>query len=623
MELSQLFANCNDRVKKIFLLLLRSDDFMTSTQLAEEVGVTSRTIKADIRTLKMELEQTELEIISKQSVGYQLKVPKYEYQKKLLNYFQIYQTETVYNDFENKVFYMLRRLLTSKDPIKVSEFQKELNTATLFTKELKVVQQMLAEYQLSLISKPYHGMMVMGVTFRKIMLLIRTYRYFDKNTSLTFGIESYDRLFSCDPEEKKNIRRIFLRTLAQSRIVFSDIHAERFFIYLLYFRNIQIQNEQVELELEQIDFDYERTEEYEVVVEIIQKLRNQFDGFDFSPEVICFLTYIAIMSTDLYRFKDCTKENYHTLIELSEEMRNFLLNEASKLFQIDCFDDYTCLKDLLKLVIPISLKQKLNVSDSVDVGYENLKSYHEEVVLQYFMQKITDCFNEQYGYLFSRKEQHDICGIFLGMLNRIVLKHRKLNLAIIAINGRLGTQSLKFNLKHYFNEYIEKIETRMLYELEESRYQKYDYYLCSSYGKNMNIPYTPIYFAEEDMSEFEYMDSLQHIFFDSFDYDLKMPKIELYQSDDSLENNQDKISLFHGRINIYFTLDHQVECFKVYKRKDKYSTEQFGILIHLSVNKDKEKLRMFLNVVNQIAMNEKLIHKIFLLEKLTYSHFFV
>lgn len=68
------FLDGKARFKALFLLLLRSETYMTSDRLAAELGVTSRTIKNDIRTLKEELINADLLITSKQSLGYKLEI---------------------------------------------------------------------------------------------------------------------------------------------------------------------------------------------------------------------------------------------------------------------------------------------------------------------------------------------------------------------------------------------------------------------------------------------------------------------------------------------------------------------------------------------------------------------
>jgi lichenan operon transcriptional antiterminator len=72
---------------------------------------------------------------------------------------------------------------------------------------------MLSQYDLSLVSRPHYGMMIKGATFKKVLLTIRMYRYFDKNASNDFGIPEYSAFFYCDNCEKEKIRQTFFNQL--------------------------------------------------------------------------------------------------------------------------------------------------------------------------------------------------------------------------------------------------------------------------------------------------------------------------------------------------------------------------------------------------------------------------
>uniref|UniRef100_UPI00403F1011 BglG family transcription antiterminator n=1 Tax=Candidatus Enterococcus willemsii TaxID=1857215 RepID=UPI00403F1011 len=617
------FLDSQPRLKALFLLLFRADDFLTSEKLGERLNVTSRTVKSDMKQLKESVATNEeIQIVSKRSLGYKLMIENQEDEAAIREFFQMYSSLSLDSEFDHRVRYILRRFLSADQPVKVEEIQQELIINYSISRELQKVKEMLAKYGLSLNVRPHHGMVIEGPVFKKIMLTIRMYRYFDKNASNDFGIPEYNAFFYCDRAEKEKIHNTFFKTITNSRIVFSDINAERFIIYLLYFRNQVLNGEEELLDLPKINFDYKPTDEYELVVELVQKLRNKFTGFDFSIEVIQFLTYIAIFSTDLYRFVDCSKENYNHLIQLAEETRNFLLREISEYLQIDAFDDYTCLKDLLKIMIPISLKIMLNVSDSVDLRYKDFHDTGDQPLLRMYMKKIKKTFAMTYQYEFSKREIHLIFLTFCGMLNRIVLEHRKLRLAIIAIDGRLSTQQLKFNLQHNFSEYIERIETKVLYELNSGDTQEYDYYLCSTYGKNLNITHQPIYYVKDELSEFEYIDSLRTIFFSAFAYESKLPPIDFQKvsgKKNGLIKKTDDVLVVDKEIQlkIYLKLTATKQEFTIFEETPTVFTLQIGV----SIKEDRQKLKMLLNVLNRIIAEPQVLVNAVQQEQISYESF--
>ncbi|MDN5810389.1 MAG: HTH domain-containing protein [Tetragenococcus koreensis] len=616
------------RLQSLFLLLFRQEGYFTSMQLAEELGVTSRTIKSDVLSLKQIFCTEEVFITSKPSKGYKLEVMNKEVENKIKQFFQIYPSILSEGEFDRRVRYIIRRLLSSEKPVKEEDIQAEISVSYSLNHEMQEVKKMLAKYDLYLKIRPHYGMYIEGALFKKIMLAVRMYRYFDKSNNHDFGIKAYNQLFDCDELEKSAISRTFYETIIHSRIVFSDINAERFIIYLLYFRNCKLQKDTLHLSLPIIDFDYCATDEYELVVEVLQKLKIKFKGFGFTPEVIQFLTYVAIFSTDLYRFVDCSKENYNTLIFLAEEIRNFILKGVSQYLQMDVFDDYTCLKDLLKIMIPISLKIKLGVSDSIDLRYKDFKNEGTQSLIRYYSSLVYQDFFRVYHYLFSKREQQLIFSTILGAINRITLSHRKLRLAIIAIDGRLATQPLKFNLQHYFSEFIERIETKVLYELETLENQNFDYYLCSDYGKKLNITCEPIFYIEEEMNEFKYMDSLKHIFFQAYDYDKKLPSIQVaninLKDKGTFSDLASETFIQNDTVQVHFDLSASEETFTIFHTDEEEVEERnYYISVKTQIAGDKQKLKMLVNIIDQIMTNPLKLGLINEKENISYSHFLV
>lgn len=593
------------RLKALFILLFRSEDFVTSTYIAEKLNVTSRTIKSDINELKSYIQDLG-SIESKRSFGYKLHISNPSYIEQIKELFQIFPSVKLEKEKDTVVLYILRRLVSSSLPLKIEDFQSELLTTSPLTKELQEVKNLVSKYGLTLQMRPKYGIEIVGPQFKKVMLSISIYRYFDRYTTYKSGVPEYESLFACSDFDEELIRKTILSSITKSRIVFSDLNIERFIIYLIYFRNNYYLKNQ-NLELQPINFCYESTDEHKLVVEIIEKLNSRLSGFDFEKEIIQFLTYIAVISTDLYRFSDCSSENYNQLLLLAQETRNFILRELSDYFRVDFFEDYTCFKDTLKIMLPISLKILLRVSDSIDIRYKDFSRNDEHPILRYFVEKLSSNFYKKYAYEFSKRELDILYLTFLGVLNRIILDRKKLRLAIIAIDGRLSTQQLKFNLQHYFSNYIERIETKTLYELNYSDDKNYDYYLCSNFGKNLNISQSPIYFIKDGLSEFDYDDSFSRIFFDSYSYDTKFPAIEFRNNFIEIEHtdNFEIIEIESNGTKIRFNLELSSEenNITVYRNL----SQEYIIDVHINVENNPQRLKMLLNILNSMVSRSDLL----------------
>lgn len=627
-KISDVFlVMANPRHKVLFLLLLRSERVISSLELARELKVTARTIKSDIKSMRCGLAELGIQILSKSSEGYHLLLRDQEQCRQMKEYFQIYQPNTVDGAQKMRVQFIIRRLLSADRPVKTEQLQRELylNESNSLHREMAEVRTFFQQYHIELLVKPHHGISIQGESFYIISCIVRMYRYFYKNSSADFWTAEFNALFYCEAQEKESLRKILNKTLTNSSIVFSDIYSERFLIYLIYFRNYRARCGGAEIRFPDLCFDYRMTAEYAMVEELVQKLRSLYTGFDLDEGIVKYLTLIAVMSTDLYRFKDCSQERYGGLIKVAEEFRNYLLTELSACFCINMFDDYTCFKDLLKIMIPISLKQILGLSDDVDLGFHNLEMMDRRPVLNHSVKCVSETFEKKYSYTFSKREQYLLFTTIQGLFNRITLSHYKMKLALIAIDGRLSTQRLKFNLQHYFSEFIEKIDTKMLYELESMDSLDYDYYLCMEYGKNMNIEYDPLYYASEEMSEKEYMDSLNYVFMNSYRYQDILPPISYAQIDEKYRfrafepealNHSEYEEIIMGQnhdIRLFINFGSSREEFLIhYFMEDEDVTiygERYFIVLDTKIEDNSQKLKMIINVLDRIFENPALLRR--------------
>ncbi|OOF36119.1 BglG family transcription antiterminator [Rodentibacter heidelbergensis] len=644
MDISQILRilDKNKRYKAIFLLLLRNNQHINSEKLSSEIQVSSRTIKNDIKYLKEALEKYQISIFSKAAYGYKLHIEQDELANALLSHFQISQLSNINNKFEHRVNYILRQLLSSEHYIKIEQLQEALFLSfnSSLSKELYQVRKTLEKYDLKLVSKPYYGIKIEGATFKKIMLTVRMYKYFNYKTKPNFFIPQFNQLFNHPKKEK--IRLILNKTLIQSEIVLSDIYAERFLLYLIYFYHQYDRQKDYHIELPVLPFHYKKTKEYLFLTQLSENLQQEKNALLFSPEIMRFLTYILIMSNDLYRYADCSKENYNNLIKQTTEIHQFIFNEIAAILYVDISTDHTGFKDLFKLLIPITVKISLGVSDDVDLGFYNTNTIQSNPLLLKVVERLNKVFKQKYYYQFSQRENYFIFDILSGIFNRIELSKKKLKLAIISINGRLSTQQIKFNLKNYFSNEILKIDTKMLYELELNKNLDYDYYLCNSYGQNMDIPYSPIYYADDNMQENEYVSSLSSIFYHTYQYDKTLPKItpklipkeyklNIFPIQNHLEQGKNYLYLDilskKQKIGIYCNLSAKEEKFDIYHFSDSEDftlhSEIIFMVINLNINQNTQKLKMLMNIIKQIVGHQLDLRQLCLSENPNYQFFFM
>lgn len=623
------FLENNYRHKALFLMLFRTNDFITSDELAIRLDVTSRTIKSDIKLINEQLNISGIEIISQRSKGYMIKIYDIILKKKIKEYFKIYQEDNIDKEFDRNVQHIIIRLLVSDKPIKIEEIQEELylNTSNYILREITEVKKILSLYNLNLVTKVKQGLMIEGAQYNRYLCILRMYKFFSDAVQPVFKIKDFTKLFIPTFATKQEIKSIVCKALLNTRIVFSDIYLERFILYIILLSNVSLKKDDLLLDSE--DFDYTLTDEYQLILNIDKELKRNFSNYPSGNSIkIEYLTFLAIMSTDLYRIRDCTDEKYGTLIELAGNIRMFIVQQFEETFNVCISDDIVFLKDLLKILIPICMKIKLGISDDVDLGFYYHNTMTLKPVINEFINGLSKNIENKYKYKLSLREKHLFLNIIYEFINNIQLSHKKMKIAIIAINGRLSTQQLKFCMKKYFSPYIERIETKVLYELSEIDTSVYDCFFCLDYGRNMDIPYEPIYYFEEGISDAEYQKRLQEVFLSSYYYSLFLPKIncvtipsfyklEEYPIEKYLNKQDDYMKLTVGKYNsieIFINLKAKIESLNVHCLEDDGITingRQCFIIININIGYSKQKFKMLLNVINKIAEEPAIIKKIF------------
>lgn len=608
------------RHKALFLLLLRSDDFITSDELADKLSVTSRTIKSDIKSISRNLEETAagIRIDAKRSKGVRVVFESEALKNATKEYFKIYQVNNIGTDFEKKVTYIVRRLLSARQPVRVEKLQEELyvNTSNYIQQEIQAVRVILRKYNLSLQMISKYGFCVQGDYFNKLLCIVKMYHYFSDTEVQEFDVAPFFQMFIPKFGTREQIKTIVCQCLSATRIVFSDIALEKFMIFYILLCNKQITESHKSRTIQMMDFDYRITDEYGLVLSIDKKMKESFPGYESGNQVfIEFMTYMAVMNTDLYRFKDCTEEKYGSLIPLSREICGLVISEFESVFKVQMISD-TVKKDLVKVMIPISMKIKLGISDDLDLFFYNQQS--NKPIITGFIDMVSSVLKEFFQYEVSVRERNLILNVLYEFINGIELSHKKLKIALIAINGRLSTQQLKFCMRKGYASFIEKIDTKVLYELERQNDWDYDYYFCPAYGKNMDIPYKPVYFFEEGITEEEYERKLDMIFVSAYNYDGLLPSLHYIQIEDIYKIQAFPIEKFLNRsavymdtligknhtIALYVCFDSNEESIDVFyfdnEGMDTNGITQY-VCMNLNVHGNSQKFKMILDFISKLA----------------------
>lgn len=327
----------NKRCIQILKLLLKNKECMTGDNLAVSIGVSSRTIRNDMKDLNRALEDHGASVVSEIGQGYYLKI---EDQEKFLTFQNEMEEHKREKDFKNiipsepedRVKYIISKLLLStlngrKEKIEFFDLEEELfiSTSTL-KKDFRNIDKVLKPYDLKTSITKKDGVKIVGDE-AKIRYCISEYIF---NSKGYFGIEEnqfYQSIFK--EQEIEKLREILLDVISVYNLRLTDLAFKNVLIHSLIMLKRFARQKSVTYEENDIKA-FEKKVEFECAQEIIKRIQKEFE-VDLGNEVY-YLTQHLISSQ---RFLiDDPKEDY----EYKNEIEKILIKIKEET-NIDLSDD--------------------------------------------------------------------------------------------------------------------------------------------------------------------------------------------------------------------------------------------------------------------------------------------
>ncbi len=195
-----------------------------SEWLAKELGVSGRTIRNEIKLIQQESQSSGFTIESIRGKGYLLNIRNQALFKPLLKQLEAEDDDKL-GDFakqNNRVLYMLRRLLLEKNPVKLESFTDEMFVSlSTIQNDIKMVKKILGKYHLKLTNRPHYGSKVEGEEYMKRLCLSNSLISRDQDAFL-----GNDPLQLIDQELFEKIKEVIIKKVNQYKIDISDIALE-------------------------------------------------------------------------------------------------------------------------------------------------------------------------------------------------------------------------------------------------------------------------------------------------------------------------------------------------------------------------------------------------------------
>lgn len=467
----------NKRCIQILKLLLKNKECVTGDNLAVSIGVSSRTIRNDIKDLNRTLEDHGANVASEIGQGYYLKI---EDQEKFLAFQEEMEQNKREKDFKNiipsepkdRVRYIISKLLLSslngrKEKIEFFDLEEELfiSTSTL-KKDFRSIDKILKNYDLKTSITKKDGVKIVGDE-AKIRYCISEYIF---NSKGYFEIEEnqfYQSIFK--EQEIEKLRVILLDVISAYNLRLTDLAFKNVLIHSLIMLKRFARQKSVTYEKSDIE-TFEKKVEFECAKEIIKRIQKEF-GVDLGNEVY-YLTQHLISSQ---RFLiDDPKDDY----EYKNEIEKILIRIKEET-KIDLSDDKQLINGLAMHLSAALQRMRFDMN----IRNEFLDSIKNMYPLAFELAVIAgEVIEENFQYRTQENEIGFLAMHFGASLERKGLNEKKpRKKAIIVCYAGVATAMLiKEKIEQNFGHKIEVIKTCSQQEVTKELIDQVDLVLTTA-----------------------------------------------------------------------------------------------------------------------------------------------
>lgn len=466
-------------------------EFSTSKVLADYLSYSDRTIRTYIKQLSSDLspEETGFRIISKQGFGYQLNIVDDE----IYHQFLIANDLALgldYSDIENRHKVILNKLIFEEEAILFDDLADQLfiSRSTL-SSDFKKIRNQLAKYQLSIESKPYRGVYVLGHEQDKRHFIMDYFfgDHFYRNLSHFVGNDMLSL-----PISLEELTIIVLDECRNHELKLSDYAIQNLVIHL----GLAIQRFQKGFHISPINLDASKYHNELVIAKsIAQRLSNRLKDVGVIPEEET--NYIALHLIS----KSFVEENSPSVMAGLRQEVVFRLEEYDRKEGYDFSTDMSLIEGLMSH-LEILLERLMNNVHLDNPLLEDIKCRYAGILslTTDFMSSLTSF----KAYSLSEDEMAYIALHFMASVERQKEKN-KLNALVICATGFGSAQMLKNRIINELGQLVNISDVIGYYDLDNDKLEDIDIIMSTIDLSNLifNIPVqtVSVFLTEQEVVE--------------------------------------------------------------------------------------------------------------------------
>ena len=446
---------------------LSEKEYQTAEALAEELKVSSKTIRKQLKNLNELLCDYGVYVESKHGSGYRLVVECLRKQKELEELMQEreLQESAIPNSSGERVEYLLEYLLNAEGYVKLDELSEMLYISKkTLTGNLKEVENLLGEYHLQLQRKPNHGIRIEGREFNRRLCIAG---FVAKKIQLAEKLGGDQDV----TEEIQWINQCVRDCLSRNSFDISSVSFHNLILHI----QIAILRMRGGHYVPMAESDGEKVRNkkaYRIAEEILSRIKDRFQ-VEFPDSEI---EYIAIHLEGKKMLINTTaaeeKEGNLIINQEISDLVGFMLSAVYDAFKFDFRDDLELRMSLSQHLVPLVVR----IQHDMKLTNPLLKDIKERYSLAYSM-ATTSCviLNHKFHKIVKEDELGYIALLFALALERKKTEIAKKNILLVCASGKGSAQLLLYRYKTEFGPYINKISVCDVGRIGEQDFTDIDY----------------------------------------------------------------------------------------------------------------------------------------------------
>lgn len=469
------------RKKKILTKLLEDEKPITSDYLSKLLGVSSRTIRNDIKELNEELKVKQIEIITRPGVGYFIKFTGGDKEKGIIKELLDDDNYVVPSMPDERVMYIINKLLYADCFITLEELATDLyvSKSTIVNDVIKV-EEWLKKHNLKLFKKPNYGIKIKGNEIN-LRFAISDYLNEQNNKSALYDVSKFKEIFKNISIDK--IKKIIIEAEKDMDYKLSGIAFSNLLIHIAIAIKRIKQKKTIDIPDETFQ-NMKNKKEYMVAQGIVNAIEKNFDINMPASEAI-YIT-MHLLGTKPFEDNNLDLTDIRNIVgdKLIDVVKK-MIKEVELFYNIDFSEDKELIIGLALHLKPTLNRLKYNMNLRNPILSEIKDEYPDAFEMSITASRVLET---EYGLSIDENEIGYIAMYFGAAIERLKANTKKNNnVAIVCASGMGTAQLLATKVRRTF-PWLNIIGKYPSYKLEEVIKEKPDLILTTVPLNIVNIP---------------------------------------------------------------------------------------------------------------------------------------